>query len=123
MLLARSVSMWRKLLARSAVNRKVDGSNPSRDALRYDFPSDISVLAYKIIWLTGCMLTESMIARTRLGTCFSFWELFFLENKISWTDKMFSSSVFFYGCYVPYSLTEFAKYLRAYFYQSVLGCN
>ena len=36
---------------------------------------------------------------------------------------MFSSSVSFNGCYVPYSLTEFAKYLRAYFYQSVFGCN
>ena len=26
-----SLSLWRNRLARSAVNRKVDGSNPSRD--------------------------------------------------------------------------------------------
>ncbi len=35
------LSLWRKLLARSAINRKDDGSNPSRYAFRYDLPSDI----------------------------------------------------------------------------------
>ena len=58
-----SVSLWRKLLARSAVKRKVDGSNPSRDALRYDFPSDVLFWHTKLFGFitTGCMLTESMI--------------------------------------------------------------
>ena len=36
--LATSSSLWRNRLARSAVNRKVDGSNPSRDVLSCILP-------------------------------------------------------------------------------------
>ena len=36
--LATSSSLWRNRLARSAVNRKVDGSNPSRDVLSSILP-------------------------------------------------------------------------------------
>ena len=50
--------MWRNRLARSAVNRKVDGSNPSRDVLSSILP--LQKIFNKKCYVTGQLFLPSI---------------------------------------------------------------